>query len=571
MPADSAAGERFARDMRRVREDRDLTQDDIHEETRIAVTLIDAFERDGLFEHPAFNRVYLRSFVRAYAGCINVDADQALTHLERALQGAYQNELAVEELGAAPEAPSVDEEIKEPEDSDTDESRPTQPDRPRGSQERTQNVFDPRPVGSSSSDAASTDPSRSRPEQEGDDDRSTSTTNRSARDDRSGPRSKRDAPSQTDDSDRNAPGGPSHDDNVDSPADRTKDDGPSHVADSSVGLTADARRNTGDVFNKRPITDEGEEPEDDEKVDERGPTEASAEDERGPGHPALSSPDDSKESETSEEATNASGQTEEQETDSQSPGARFRAMREGDADAPPPPAQGEMVGTPRPVGAESTASGERGESYRDADATSPPPLTQRERLERAAQDATGSGADFLLENRRPLMIGGGAVAALLAVGLVWFMMAGSPDADTSAASKPTADTTVRPATAPEPEPQRPPLANLAIGDTVFLILQAERDVSGIRIQRDNDLRRPYWINEGEYAVFPFTDRIIVWDQLENVDVLLEDYPYPETTDVRGRLVITRDSAQTFADTVRGSPVQYSTPPDTFRLSPQGLQ
>ncbi|HHP7237231.1 helix-turn-helix domain-containing protein [Longibacter sp.] len=564
MPADSAAGERFARDMRRVREARDLTQNDIHEETRIAVTLIDAFERDGLFEHPAFNRVYLRSFVRAYAGCINVDADRALSHLERALQGAYQNELAVQELGDAPEAPAVDEEIEEPEDTDADESPPTQRDRPRGSQERTQNVFDPRPVGSSSSDASSTDPSRSRSEREADD-RSPSAPAASDRDDRSTSESRRETPTQADASDRDDPEGASPGDDADSPLDRTVDDGPSHVADSSVGLTADARRNTGDVFNKRPITDEGEEAEDDEKVEERGPTEASSEDERDPGHPALSSPDESTGGEASGESTDPSSESKEKETDSASPGARFRAMREGDDDAPPPPAHGEMVGTPRPVGAD------RGDASRDAEASSPSPLTQRERQERAAQDTTGSGIDFLLENRRSITIGGGAVAALLAIGLVWFMMAGSPDADESAASEPRTDTTAQPATAPEPEPQRPPLANLAIGDTIYLILQAERDVSGIRIQRDNDLRRPYWINEGEYAVFPFTDRIIVWDQLENVDVLLENYPYPETTDVRGRLVITRDSAQTFADTVRGSPAQYSTPPDTFRLSPQGLQ
>jgi len=87
MPAESvsAAGERFARDMRRIREARDVTQDDIHEEKRIAITLITAFEQDGLFEHPAFNRVYLRSFVRAYSDCIDVDPELALSHLERAL------------------------------------------------------------------------------------------------------------------------------------------------------------------------------------------------------------------------------------------------------------------------------------------------------------------------------------------------------------------------------------------------------------------------------------------------------------------------------------------------------
>jgi hypothetical protein len=88
--------------MRRIREDRDVSMGDIHDATMISTHIIESFEQDGLFEHPTFNRVYLRSFVRSYASAAGIDPERALEELGRALEGAYANELAVEYLGDDP-------------------------------------------------------------------------------------------------------------------------------------------------------------------------------------------------------------------------------------------------------------------------------------------------------------------------------------------------------------------------------------------------------------------------------------------------------------------------------------
>lgn len=85
--------------MRRIREERNVTIVDIHEETRISTDIIRSFEEHGLLRHPRFNEVYLRSFVRSYASSIGIDADAALSELERALAGDYTNQLAVQYLG----------------------------------------------------------------------------------------------------------------------------------------------------------------------------------------------------------------------------------------------------------------------------------------------------------------------------------------------------------------------------------------------------------------------------------------------------------------------------------------
>jgi cytoskeletal protein RodZ len=96
------SGTRLARDMRRIREARHLTVQDLHEETKIPQGLIEAFEESALFDHPQFNRVYLRSFVRTYAQVVGIEADHAIGALEEALANRYAGSLAVEYLGEAP-------------------------------------------------------------------------------------------------------------------------------------------------------------------------------------------------------------------------------------------------------------------------------------------------------------------------------------------------------------------------------------------------------------------------------------------------------------------------------------
>ncbi|MFP4229409.1 MAG: helix-turn-helix domain-containing protein, partial [Salinivenus sp.] len=77
-PTEVAAGKRFALDMRRIREDRDVSLSSIHEQTQIAPSLLRSFEEGGLYDHSAFNEVYLRSFVRAYAAVVGMSPKDAV-------------------------------------------------------------------------------------------------------------------------------------------------------------------------------------------------------------------------------------------------------------------------------------------------------------------------------------------------------------------------------------------------------------------------------------------------------------------------------------------------------------
>jgi hypothetical protein len=104
---------------------------------------------------------------------------------------------------------------------------------------------------------------------------------------------------------------------------------------------------------------------------------------------------------------------------------------------------------------------------------------------------------------------------------------------------------------------------MTLGDTLYVTVLATSDVRGIRVQQDDSLRRPYWIREGEAMVFPFARRITLQNQLDSLRLLLDQYPYPSSrTDDEGRIVITRDTAEQYADTLRGSPVPVPGSPDT---------
>lgn len=101
------AGIRLAEDLRRIRESRALTVQDVNNETKIPVSLLIAFEKTALFDHDQFNRVYLRSVVRTYALAVNLPPERAADALEAAFSGTYQGELAREFLGDAPAAPTT--------------------------------------------------------------------------------------------------------------------------------------------------------------------------------------------------------------------------------------------------------------------------------------------------------------------------------------------------------------------------------------------------------------------------------------------------------------------------------
>jgi hypothetical protein len=165
----------------------------------------------------------------------------------------------------------------------------------------------------------------------------------------------------------------------------------------------------------------------------------------------------------------------------------------------------------------------------------------------------------------------GSVALVVAIvaiaGAVTFF--GGDEPETADPPPTAADTaaTAADTTAPTREPEPPP-ANVTLGETLHLTVRANEDVSGIRIRRDTDLRRPYWIEGGRASVFPFSDRVIIEEELDKVDLYLERYPYPVTaTDARGRIVINRDSARAFVDTLRGDPPALDASTDTIPIPP----
>ena len=118
--------------------------------------------------------------------------------------------------------------------------------------------------------------------------------------------------------------------------------------------------------------------------------------------------------------------------------------------------------------------------------------------------------------------------------------------------------------------EQPPLANLQLGETMHFTVVAEGGpVRDLKVTRDQDVRRPYWVEEGQAMVFPTNQRIIIENPpegeptLQNVRLLAEGYPYPtDRRDDQGRIVITRENMQTFADTVRGQPAQIPAQRDT---------
>ena len=105
-----------------------MSIDDLHDETKIPLGLLEDFESTALFGHSQFNRVYLRSFVRTYAQVIGISPERAMEALEMALDGQYDERLAVEYLGAKPSAPPV-----RPEGP----GAPSEPGEPKGRTERS--------------------------------------------------------------------------------------------------------------------------------------------------------------------------------------------------------------------------------------------------------------------------------------------------------------------------------------------------------------------------------------------------------------------------------------------------
>ena len=361
---DVPALQRFGRDLRRIREDRDVTTATVHTHTQAPESQIQSFEAGTLYEESTMNPVYLRAFVRAYAEAVDLPPHAVLDQLEAALSGNYQNQLAVQYL----DVPS----------------------------------------------------SASKP-------------------------------------------------------------------DSSTGQPDAASR------------------EDEQETTPRGSS--------------------------TDEGTDSGG--------AQSTGREHESGEmEGESETPDPDPEDETV---------STAS------------------------------TTESGGTLWSENRGASLVAIAGLFLIAVVGALIYASLGETDSAPNSPSESSArtvasadqsspDTLAAADTAEIDErPQQASPGDIALGDTLHVTVYATADVRELRVQQDDDLRRPYWIREGEAAVFPFARRITLQNQLDSLRLLVERYPYPVSrTDDEGRIVITRDKVQRFLDTLRAAPTTVPSSPDTIR-------
>jgi hypothetical protein len=361
---DTSALQRFARDLRRIRKDREVTLATVHAATQVPTSQLQSFETGTLYEQSSLNPVYLRGFVRTYAEAVGLPPDPVLDHLDSALAGEYENQLAVQYLDVPPSV------------AETDPS--------------------PEPSDSSPTGAAEDESQR---------------------------------PSSADDGDGAG----------------------ENASPSSTG------------------SGESSEP---------------------PDHPEASSP---------------------QQRPSRSPDGAY----------------------------------------------------------------SGTESPFWVKHRSALLV---AIVSLTMLGAVGVLISSylengaspsrSPSEPTRRASgpsnRPSPDSRATTDSAEAEEPPRPrSQADVALGDTLHVTVLATSDVREMRVRQDDDLRRPYWIEEGKAKVFPFARRITLQNQLDSLRLLLERYPYPVSqTDDEGRIVITRDKARQFFDTLRASPSTVPVPPDT---------
>ncbi len=111
------------------------------------------------------------------------------------------------------------------------------------------------------------------------------------------------------------------------------------------------------------------------------------------------------------------------------------------------------------------------------------------------------------------------------------------------APPPAPDTTVVEAP-PAPEP-------IVLGDTMTVYVVAARGpLLRLRVKVDDDLRRPYWIEEGDSMLFRPVESIRFENPraVRRARITLEGFPYPVSPEDT-LIVITRADARAFLDSL----------------------
>ncbi len=142
----------------------------------------------------------------------------------------------------------------------------------------------------------------------------------------------------------------------------------------------------------------------------------------------------------------------------------------------------------------------------------------------------------------PILVG---IVVIAAIAVIAWLVVGSSDDDGERASVEDQSVELTDEVAEEPVAVSRPIPTL--GDSlIFFIVAESGSVAPIRVTVDDDLRRPYWIDQGDSLRFAAANRIIFEERLDviRLNFLGETYPTDQRDD-RGRIVVTRDAAESF--------------------------
>ncbi len=89
----------FLADLVSIRQKSQVSLDDIRVKTKVYPHIIKQFETDALSDHPLFNDLYVKAFIRSYSKVVGIDPENTVTLFEKAKDGVYGRELAVKHLG----------------------------------------------------------------------------------------------------------------------------------------------------------------------------------------------------------------------------------------------------------------------------------------------------------------------------------------------------------------------------------------------------------------------------------------------------------------------------------------
>ena len=112
-------------DLATVRKKKDLSIEDVQQNTRIPAHILRSIEDDSIFENMPNNVTYTRSYVRSYAKAIGIQEANIVRALDRVVKGNYGGELDPDaDLDSNEEPEQSEEDIKQ---DLTDKNPPKQP------------------------------------------------------------------------------------------------------------------------------------------------------------------------------------------------------------------------------------------------------------------------------------------------------------------------------------------------------------------------------------------------------------------------------------------------------------